>query len=457
MECTSKSPSFSDLRRAIIGIFLALVPAAHAGKIYWTDRAARLVQRADMDGQNVETIADFSDVRATLRGIALHGDTIFLADNANGKILALEGKTRRELLTGLSFPADLTLDHAARKMYWCDYTGNKIQRANFDGSGLEVLLDTSAPYFLDLDLKERWLYWGDYDKGNIQRMKLDGGGTESIVSGQRWVRSVNLDLADSMIYWCDREAHGIFRRKIAGGEPELLYGGLDTPHGMVLDIPARKMYWADTGTNRVEGSLGAKAISRGDMDKRGNQEVLLPLREPWDVDLDLGTHSYEEWRARYLPKDMPAKDAAPEADPDGDGASNLLEYALGTHPERKEARPITEAALPEGRLFRFHRPREAKDLLYRIEISTNKTDWRMNRYFGEIPTDSKTYAGKVMQEGVSIYTLAPKLLTGETYMGPPALISPAEHEMETVTVPIPTEAKEGQVFVRVSVTKDIRK
>ena len=98
-------------------------------------------------------------------------------------------------------------------------------------------------------------------------------------------RGVKVDPNGGYYYWCDRESHKVQRKPINGGEIEDLYTGLDTPHGMTLDIRAGKIYWVDTGTNSI-GGLGAKAVSRGDMDGSGAQEVLANMSQPWDLTLD---------------------------------------------------------------------------------------------------------------------------------------------------------------------------
>ena len=71
-----------------------------AGKIYWTDIAAKKIQRANLDGTGLEDLVTI----------------------------------------GLSAPTFIALDTAAGKMYWTDRDAGKVQRANLDGSGVEDLL-----------------------------------------------------------------------------------------------------------------------------------------------------------------------------------------------------------------------------------------------------------------------------------------------------------------------------
>ena len=64
--------------------------------MYWTDARARKIQRANLDGSNVE-----------------------------------------DLVTGLGEPRGIALDSALGKMYWTDNFTDRIQSANLDGSNVQ--------------------------------------------------------------------------------------------------------------------------------------------------------------------------------------------------------------------------------------------------------------------------------------------------------------------------------
>ena len=90
---------------------------AGAGKMYWTDWVTEKIQRANLDGTQVEEL-----------------------------VMGL-GESEAE-------PYGLALDLAGGKMYWTDVELGKIRRANLDGSGVEELVTSGVfgPAGLALDL-----------------------------------------------------------------------------------------------------------------------------------------------------------------------------------------------------------------------------------------------------------------------------------------------------------------
>jgi hypothetical protein len=116
------------------------------GKMYWANaNVPERIQRANLDGTNVEDLVS----------------------------------------TGLDFPTDVALDVHGGKMYWVDSGTNKVQRANLDGSNVQDLVTTGlvTPRYIDLDLGARKMYWTDSDTDKIQRANLDGSGVEDVLTG----------------------------------------------------------------------------------------------------------------------------------------------------------------------------------------------------------------------------------------------------------------------------------
>ena len=96
------------------------------GKVYWTDSDTGKIQRANLNGSNVE-----------------------------------------DLVTGARMPNDIAVDAAGGKMYWADYESKQISRANLNGTNIETLVEGLAgPSGIVLDIARR-------------KNLLDGSGMES--------------------------------------------------------------------------------------------------------------------------------------------------------------------------------------------------------------------------------------------------------------------------------------
>ena len=77
---------------------------------------------------------------------------------------------------------DVALDVGGGKLYWSEFTNNKIRRANLDGTVAEDLTTPSDPYGIALDLTNNKLYWITYNSTTVGRSNLDGTSSSSIIT-----------------------------------------------------------------------------------------------------------------------------------------------------------------------------------------------------------------------------------------------------------------------------------
>ena len=69
------------------------------------------------------------------------------------------------------------------KIYFTDFQG-LIERANFDGSGLETLLTGQfGAEGIALDIEAGKMYWAASGQGSLRRANLNGTGVETLVTG----------------------------------------------------------------------------------------------------------------------------------------------------------------------------------------------------------------------------------------------------------------------------------
>ena len=213
----------------------------------------------------------------------------------------LDGSNVQDLVTGIGYPIGIALDLAEGKMYWTDKSANdhrapnatnRILRSNLDGTGIETLVSTrSAPqaahtYFdIALDTASRkiyWVVWSEANDGNkIQRANLDGTNIETLIilpiEDTVWIgpRDIALDLSLRKMYWTNT-AGKIQRANLDGSNVEDLVIGLVTPHNLALDFRSRKIYWADWSQDKIQ---------RANFDE-SNVEDVVTSNTPVDIELD---------------------------------------------------------------------------------------------------------------------------------------------------------------------------
>ena len=250
-------------------------PATGTLKLYWTDWGTDKIQRADLDGSNVEDLISGAGLNGP-DGLSLDlaGGKLYWADSGTNKIQRanLDGSGIEDLATDQNLPFGLALDVSGGKMYWTNRYPGQIQRANLDGSGVEELVTTTValPGALALDVAGGKMYWTSVVLGGqnkIQRADLNGANVEDLVtSGLSSPFGLALDVAGGKIYWTDRGTDKIQRADLNGANVEdLVTSGLSSPNGIALDLAGGKIYWADAETDKVQ---------RANLDGSGVEDLL---------------------------------------------------------------------------------------------------------------------------------------------------------------------------------------
>ena len=269
---------------------------ALAQKVYWTDRNADRIRRANVDGSQVEDLV--ASVVASPRAIALDtaASKMYWADAGTRKIQRadLDGANVEDLVTqGLVTPSGIALDLNAGVMYWTDTETETIQRAGMDvpsGETADTRTDVetvvvAAVYIeegIAVDAAGGKIYWASSVFGGgdaLNRSNLDGSDTEELVTtGFRSARAIALDLTAQKVYW----AAGSFTDAkllragmvIPDGEtPDnrsdveiLLTSELGAPFGIAVDSSGGKVYWTDA-------SIGHQKLQRADLDGSNVEEL----------------------------------------------------------------------------------------------------------------------------------------------------------------------------------------
>jgi hypothetical protein len=401
----------------LLGLLLISFPPSqsNAGDVYWTDRRSGQmgVRRMGLDGAAPTTTPALLAVSGDPRGIAIDvaAGKLYFANGTSILQANLNGTGSTVIVSGQSGLRDLRLERSNDHLYWCDETGiapgggntGAIRRTSLQTFVVDAVEWKVAPgaYYMDIfeHPTQAKIFWGNITNSYFTTA-LTGGSTNdgAWLSTGSGVRGICVDDAARMVYWCERDAKAVFRAPMLpnASVPDLtakvtLFSGLDTPHGLALDVKARRIYWTDTGTNSGTGA-GDSGISRGWMDPPfGGREILLaatnaaaPPRnvfasQAWDLDLDLRTPTFAGWQARYFLTADSSAVKSYSADPDGDGRSNLLEFAHGTNPRMTEPPAVTvivQSVAEGGRIvLTYPRRKNMSGAQIYPQLSTDLVTW----------------------------------------------------------------------------------
>ena len=266
--------------------FCASESVAAPNVMFWTDASVKRIQRAELAGGPVTDVLSTA-AGSEPQGIAVDqiGAKIYWAQSIGGIHRANFDGTGAELLVSDTGGGDIALDVGSDKMYWTDvFVDGKIHRSNLDGTFAEILVPVAGDReSLALDLTHGKMYWTNRSQTwqRIERANLDGSNVEDVVLGLDDPRGIKLDVVAGKMYWLDmgtfRGQPQIQRANLDGSGVEILVtSGLVHPHGLVLDLNGGKLYWTD---------FGRHAISRANLDGSGVEELLTGLYLPVGIAL----------------------------------------------------------------------------------------------------------------------------------------------------------------------------
>ena len=301
--------------------FQSISYALGRSKIYWTQRFK--ISRANLDGKNVEDVItdrfipeDIAiDTRngkifwtetgeVMFKGVKLGTGTIHRAESDGSNIIEIrtgyktpleggnsgqtciqgvckayikpEGKAKVDLEPEqVSNPSSIAVDTEMSKIYWVDEFHDRFQRADIDGSKVEIIRKERGVGIndIELDLKRNMLYW--LSARSIKRMDLNGNEIEVVID--RWnvsILSFDLDVKAQHIYWTSSIKGIIHRSNFRGEDIQEIVTDLKEPDNIVVDAQSQKIYWTswDRKTNLHK-------IQRSNLDGTEVTDLITDL--PW--------------------------------------------------------------------------------------------------------------------------------------------------------------------------------
>lgn len=185
-------------------------------KIYWANNGT--IQSSNVDGTDIQTVLDY---RAVSIQIDNDNKKMYYTGNSTDIFRAnLDGTGVETIVSGVS-AGEIALDLANQKVYWVEFSNNRVRRANLNGTNIEdLVINTTNPSGLGLDLTNGKVYWPMFNSGRIRRANLDGSNTEDIVtSGLQQPWTIRIDEANAKMYYTDRMT--LRRANLDGSAPKI--------------------------------------------------------------------------------------------------------------------------------------------------------------------------------------------------------------------------------------------
>jgi uncharacterized protein YjbI with pentapeptide repeats len=247
-------------------------------KIYWVDLVGNDINRANLDGSNIEELV--TDIENPTDVVLNAGKTEIYwldkgrtGDKGTLQKANLDGSNITEFVSGIDDPIALTINNSNNQVFWLD---DYIGSINTDGSEQDtILISLSRFENLKINETEQMLYWVDQSSKNIYKANLDGSQIQLIVETR--ANDFAFDSENQHIYWTEKDT--IRRAKLDGtGIMDLVASDLDDPNYLALDIPGNKMYWVDGGFN-------SDRIKWANLDGSESTDFMTGLDEPSDLKL----------------------------------------------------------------------------------------------------------------------------------------------------------------------------
>ena len=149
--------------------------------------------------------------------------------------------------TGIDSVDSLVVDSIGKKLYWTDAGLNSIEVSELDGTNRKVLIwsGLDSPRAIVLHYSRGFMFWSDWGlNARIERANMDGDErTTVIVDDLVWPNGLTIDYSENRLYWTDAKRKVIETSNLDGEDRKILVEDVQYPYGIaVMDD---HIYWSD--------------------------------------------------------------------------------------------------------------------------------------------------------------------------------------------------------------------
>uniref|UniRef100_A0A7N6BYU7 EGF-like domain-containing protein n=1 Tax=Anabas testudineus TaxID=64144 RepID=A0A7N6BYU7_ANATE len=228
------------------------------------------IRRISFDTEDMsDDVIPLADVR---NAVALDWDAkdgyVYWTDVTTDSInRALWNGTKQEVVvdTSLESPAGLAIDWVTSKLYWTDAGTDRIEVSNADGSMRTVLIweNLDRPRDIVVDPVGGFMYWTDWGANpKIERAGMDASSRIVIISSNlTWPNGLAIDYETKRLYWADAGMKTIEFGNFDGSDRQVLIGS-QLPHPFGLTVHEDKLYWTDWQSKSIQSADKLTGLGR---------------------------------------------------------------------------------------------------------------------------------------------------------------------------------------------------
>ncbi|GAB1600507.1 low-density lipoprotein receptor-related protein 2-like [Argonauta hians] len=165
---------------------------------------------------------------------------------------------------------DVAVDWSGKKIYWVDYSYNKISVMSFDASYKATLLTVVQPKSIVIDPCKGYMYWsvsGVYQSPVIEKSTMAGNQRKVLVNTDLGnPEGLAIDFAYEYLYWTDSLKEKIERVNFDGLLRTVIVANTHRPGGIA--VFGLYIYWASSSREtvfRAEKHTGANIVQMSQM------------------------------------------------------------------------------------------------------------------------------------------------------------------------------------------------
>jgi len=241
-------------------------------KLYYGTSSVASLYASDLDGQNGE-IVWFDISGSSVTGIAIHHptDQVFFSTAHSVYVKDFSFNNVATIWEGGEDIVSLRIDQVNEKLYWSDAgfgtTPSAIYSANFDGSGLETIIeeDWLEITSFDIDLENKIIYWADKENNKIKSKNLTTGNVSTLmnVDSESTFSKYSIDFSqkENAVYFTESSKYEVYKLDLANNQNDtIVQRDIDEPGKVQIVESKDLMYYIDNNYLYVRNMDGSGII-----------------------------------------------------------------------------------------------------------------------------------------------------------------------------------------------------